>query len=191
MRENIMWYRKPAGCWDEALPLGNGRLGMMVYGGVSEEQVQLNEETIWSGWQFDGYDDPKTLEYLPQVRELIFQGKYSDAQALCNKYLVCRGGGHHDYKSGAFGSYQTAGDLYLTFPEAIEGDYRRQLNLDEGYATVTQKDALREYFISYNYNTAVIRLSGKAKDAELRYDVFPIQVDDKENMRWIDDSIPR
>ena len=54
MKENLLWYRQPAECWEEALPLGNGKLGMMVFGGISEEHIQLNEETIWSGWCFIG-----------------------------------------------------------------------------------------------------------------------------------------
>ena len=119
MKENRLWYPAPAGDWNEALPLGNGILGMMVFGGVKEERVQLNEETFWSGWEHLENDSPKTYEHLDEIRSLIFEGKYTEAQKLTNKYHVCRGGGHHDANS-AYGSYQTAGDLYITMPEATE-----------------------------------------------------------------------
>ena len=100
MKENRLWYDQPAGDWNEALPLGNGRLGMMVYGGVAEERVQLNEETFWSGWEDDGSsDDPETLAHLDEMRRLVFEGRYSEAQQLCNRYLVCRGPGHSDVQT--------------------------------------------------------------------------------------------
>ena len=182
MRENLLWFREPAQNWNEAMPLGNGILGMMVFGGISEDRVQLNEETLWSGWKFDGYDNPETLTHLEEMRQLIFRGKYSQAQKLCDKYLVCRGRGNGDRQGGAFGAYQTAGDLYLTMPEDPGTGYRRWLRLDEGYARVEYEGALREYFVSYAYNTAVIKLSGTAKDAKLRYhreNVLKIEEEDQ------------
>ena len=113
MREKKLWYRSPANHWNEALPLGNGRIGMMVYGGITEERIQLNEETVWSGWQSDEYDNPETYEHLDEMRQMVFAGEYAKAQELCNKYMVCRGRGNSDITS-AFGAYQTAGDLYVT-----------------------------------------------------------------------------
>ena len=104
MKENRLWYSEPAKDWNEALPLGNGILGMMVFGGVKEERVQLNEETFWSGWEYPEYDNPETFEHLDEIRQLIFAGKYTEAQKLTNQYHVCRGLGHNDYRS-AFGSY--------------------------------------------------------------------------------------
>ena len=151
MKENTLWYKQPAQMWEEALPLGNGLMGMMVFGGILEDRIQLNEKTIWSGWEFDDYDDPNTLAHLDEMRQLIFEGKYTEGQNLCDKYLICKGEGHHDVKGGAFGTYQTAGDVYLTLPSASEAGYRRQLRLDEGYAKVEYEGGLREYFISYNY----------------------------------------
>lgn len=168
MKENKLWYTAPASSWEEALPLGNGKLGMMVFGGVSEERVQLNEETFWSGWECSEYDNPKTYEHLDEMRQLIFAGKYAEAQRLCNRYMVCRGGGHHD-DSSAFGSYQTAGDLYLTMPHETAEEYRRALLLDEGRSTVSYTGAERDYFVSYDYNTAVIRIKGDAEKIKLRY----------------------
>src|SRR5690554_4887562 len=70
-----LWYDKPAENWNEALPVGNGRLGAMVFGGPANEKIQLNEETFWSGGPSHN-DNPKAMEALPKVRELIFEGKY-------------------------------------------------------------------------------------------------------------------
>ena len=169
MKENVLWYDAPAKDWDEALPLGNGKLGMMVFGGVKEERLQLNEETFWSGWEYDGFDDPATKEHLDEMRRLIFAGQYTEAQKLCDKYLVCRGKAHND-PDGAFGSYQTAGDLYLILPRAGKKDYRRELRLDEGLARVSCANGGREYCVSPTYNTAAVRLTGAAAQAKLRYE---------------------
>jgi len=169
MKENKLWYLSPAADWNEALPLGNGKLGMMVFGGIAEERIQLNEETFWSGWECDEYDSPQTYEHLDEIRQLIFTGNYAEAQRLCNQYLVCRGGGHHDVSS-AYGSYQTAGDLYLTIPCEGADEYRRELILDEGRAAVMYGNLRRDYFVSYRYNTAVIRIVGNTAAVKLRYE---------------------
>ncbi|MBP3292393.1 MAG: glycoside hydrolase family 95 protein [Clostridia bacterium] len=170
MTENKLWYTSPAEDWNEALPLGNGILGMMVFGGIREERIQLNEETFWSGWEYPEFDSPKTYEHLEEMRRLIFAGEYAEAQKLCNQYLICRGGGHHDV-AGAYGSYQTAGDLYITIPEASsEGEYRRTLYLEEGRAEVMCGSVCRDYFVSPEYNTAVIRMRGNFAEAQLRYE---------------------
>lgn len=170
MKENRLWYRAPADNWNEALPVGNGILGMMVFGGVREERVQLNEETFWSGWEYPEFDNPETLAHLDEIRNLIFAGEYTEAQKLCNQYFVCRDGGHHDFDGGAFGSYQTAGDLYITFPDADDGNYMRELILDEGLVRVTSGASVREYFVSPTYNTAVIRVTGQIENYQLRYE---------------------
>ena len=171
MKENRLWYASPAKDWNEALPLGNGRLGMMVFGGIEEEHVQLNEESFWSGWECDEFNNPETKAHLDEMRALIFEGRYSEAQALSDRYMVCRGMGHND-DTGAFGSYQTAGDLYIEFPEGSVSDagYRRQLLLDEGRAEVTTGGTKREFFVSYRYNTAVIRIFGCPEGTSLRYE---------------------
>ena len=171
MTENRLWYDAPAADWNEALPLGNGRLGMMVYGGPEEEHVQLNEKTLWSGWPFDGFDSPKTKEHLEEMRRLLFAGDYTGAQELCDRYLVCRGVAHNE-PQGAYGSFQTAGDLYISFPgqERPAEGYVRELLLDEGRAAVTFPGVKREFFISYKYNTGVIRVTGCPEDTVLRYE---------------------
>ena len=169
MIENRLWYNLPARDWNQALPVGNGVLGMMVFGGVNEERVQLNEETFWSGWEYPEYDNPETLEHLDEMRRLVFEGKYTEAQNLCNRYQICRGRGDVDAE-GAFGSYQTAGDLYVTLPAGNEEGYRRELILDEGRVSVTCGGSKRDYFVSPTYNTAVIRICGCTDGATVRYD---------------------
>ena len=167
MKENRLFYTAPASDWNEALPLGNGRLGMMVYGGPVEERIQLNEETFWSGWEYPEYDSPETKAHLGEMRELIFQGRYAEAQALCLKYMVCRGEGHHDVE-GAYGSYQTAGELTVTGLPG-EGNYCRELLLDQGLARIHAGETRREYFVSYRYNTAVVRIEGVGENPAVRY----------------------
>ena len=84
-----LWYDHPATTWTEALPLGNSRLGAMVYGGTAHEEIQLNEETMWGGSPYRN-DNPNALKVLPQVRELIFAGKRGEAQHLIESGLVKR-----------------------------------------------------------------------------------------------------
>ena len=107
----VLWYRQPAKQWVEALPVGNGRLGAMVFGGIKDERLQLNEDSLWSGGPQDS-DNPEALAALPEIRRLLFEGKYAEANALTNKKLKCKGPG----SGGArYGSYQTLGDLTLKF----------------------------------------------------------------------------
>src|SRR5215471_7186876 len=84
-RTLTLWYRKPATKWEsEALPVGNGKLGAMVFGGVGQEHLQLNEHSLWSGHP-EVIDSPKTLEALPKVRQLLFEGKYAEAQQMASR----------------------------------------------------------------------------------------------------------
>jgi alpha-L-fucosidase 2 len=84
-----LWYRQPAEAWTEALPVGNGRLGAMIFGGVAHERVQLNEDTLYAGGPYDP-SDPGARIALPRVRELIAAGKYAEAQALANEKMMAR-----------------------------------------------------------------------------------------------------
>ncbi|MBQ3706340.1 MAG: glycoside hydrolase family 95 protein [Clostridia bacterium] len=171
MIENRLWYAAPAADWNEALPIGNGRLGAMVFGGVGEERLQLNEECMWSGWIWPESDSPKTKEHLDEMRRAIFEGRYTEAQRLCDRYMVCRGDGHHNVR-GAYGSYQTAGELTVTFPEldgAVPDGYRRELLLDEGRAAVSWPGVEREVFVSHRYNTIAARFRGAVGGASVRY----------------------
>jgi alpha-L-fucosidase 2 len=160
-----LWYRQPAREWTEALPVGNGRLGAMVFGGVNKERLQLNEVSLWSGGPQDA-DNPEALAALYEVRQLIFEGKYDEADALAARKLVCKGGGSRRASSSRalYGSYQTLGDLTLTFDDANQmSDYRRELDLDTATATVRYLQAgatfTREVFSSAVDQVLVVRLT--------------------------------
>ena len=81
-----LWYSNPAKTWIEALPLGNSRLGVMVFGGTDSEELQLNEETVWGGGPHRN-DNPEALQALPQIRQLVFEGRYREAQDLVSRNL--------------------------------------------------------------------------------------------------------
>jgi len=122
-----LWYKQPASTWNEALPVGNGRLGAMVFGGVESERLQLNEETLWS--KGDTYKDKANgYKGIPEIRELLFEGKYVEAEALCKEHLMSE-----RFPSGT-NSYQTLGDLRIDFPGLDNYDnYQRELRLDSAF----------------------------------------------------------
>ncbi|MGC3961005.1 MAG: glycoside hydrolase family 95 protein [Verrucomicrobiota bacterium] len=124
-----LWYLQPAKEWNEALPIGNGRLGAMVFGQVQRERLQLNEDTLWAGGPYNPVN-PDALAALPEVRRLIFEGKYNDADKLIASKLLGKPMGQMQY--------QTVGDLYLDFSttNAVE-NYRRDLNLDTAVSTTS------------------------------------------------------
>src|SRR5262252_9890838 len=113
-REAVLWYDHPAAGWVEALPVGNGRVGAMVFGGVGTERLQLNEESVWSGSAQDA-DNPDGRAALPEIRRLLLAGDYLAAQKLTYEKMVCRGegSGHALGADLPYGSYQTLGDLTL------------------------------------------------------------------------------
>jgi len=160
-----LWYDEPAKEWTQALPVGNGRLGAMVFGGVDKERLQLNEVSLWSGSPQDG-DNPDALAALHEVRKLIFEGKYAEASAIANRRLVCKGAGSRRASAtgSLYGSYQMLGDLTLTFDGTGEtSHYRRELDLDTAISTVSyhQGDAAfrREVFSSAADQVLIVRLT--------------------------------
>lgn len=160
-----MWYSQPAEEWEEALPIGNGRLAAMVFGRVGEERVQFNEESLWSGTPQDA-DNPKALEILPRIRQLLFEDNYQEAQSLTYANLLCKGDGERGGKAanGDFGCYQTFGDLFLTFPSENEiQNYRRELDLNTAIVRVSysigEANYTREYFVSAPDQVCVVHLS--------------------------------
>src|SRR5687767_12261412 len=82
-----LWYNKPAGKWVEALPIGNGRIGAMIFGGVTEDRIQFNEETLWTGAPRD-HNKPDAHRYLGEIRKLLFEGKQKEAEALAEKHFM-------------------------------------------------------------------------------------------------------
>ena len=159
-----LWYNKPAQKWTEALAVGNGRLGAMVYGTVQTERLQLNEDTLWTG-QPVNRDRVGAYKHLPEARRLIFEGKYAEAQSIMQREFM---------GPRLIRSYQTLGDLRLRFGDNGQvTDYRRQLDLDTATATVTYRlgDATftREVFSSPVDQCIVVRLSCD-KPAQITFD---------------------
>jgi alpha-L-fucosidase 2 len=122
-----LWYTQPAKQWVEALPVGNGRLGAMVFGDPIKEVIQLNENTVWAGSPYRN-DNPDAKEALPEVRRLIFEGKYKEAQDLINQKFISK------ISNGM--PYQTVGNLRLLFPghENYTG-YYRELDIEKAVAS--------------------------------------------------------
>jgi alpha-L-fucosidase 2 len=152
-----LWYRQPAAKWEsEALPIGNGTLGAMIFGGVAHERLQLNEHSLWSGHP-EVLDSPKTLEAMRKVRQLLFDGKYAEAQTVASTEMMV-----HTRATPA--SYQTLGDLLLDFGHGDTAeDYRRSLDLDTGVARVEYRVAgvryTREAFASQPDQAIAIRVA--------------------------------
>lgn len=150
-----LWYRQPAADWNHALPVGNGRLGGMVFGGVNHERIQLNEDTIWSGGPIDMHN-PEALENLDAIRQALFNGNLTEANRLGFYKFIAR--------PVKLQPYQPLGDLWLEMSQhTAVSDYRRELDLDSGIARVTYRagDATytREIFASAPAQTLVVRLS--------------------------------
>ncbi|GGF89654.1 alpha/beta hydrolase [Paenibacillus albidus] len=122
-----LWYKRPAAVWEEALPVGNGRLGGMIFGGVEEELIQLNEDTLWSGFPRDKANY-EALRYLAPAKQLVAEGKYKEAEALIDARML----------GSRTESYQPLGDLRIRFDLAgpVE-DYRRELDLEQALAAVS------------------------------------------------------
>ena len=125
--DQTLWYDHPATCWLEALPLGNSRMGAMVYGGTETEEIQLNEETFWSGGPYQN-NSPTALEHLTEVRSLIFDGREQEASDLLNREFVK---GPHGMR------FLTVGSLMLHFGHADVKDYRRELDLQTAVNTTS------------------------------------------------------
>ncbi len=156
-----LWYRRSANRWVEALAIGNGRIGAMVYGRINQEILQLNEDTLWSGGPYDPVN-PLAKETLPKVRELIFAGKNKEGADLVTANVLS--------KPVSQAAYQTAGDLLLTFPErTVVNDYQRDLNLDTAVTGVSYTTNgvryTRSAFASTADQVIVVHLTADKKGA--------------------------
>lgn len=152
---NELWYDQPAVLWTEALPLGDGRLGAMIFGNPMQEHLQLNEETIWAG-KPNNNANPEAKEWIPKIRELVFAGKYREAQDLCTQ--------HAKSATNQGMPYQPFGDLRLSFfGHEQYSHYRRSLDLDSALAVVEYdvKDVhfRRECFASFADSVVVLHLT--------------------------------
>lgn len=127
-----LWYNEPSGrVWENALPIGNGRLGAMVYGNVPKEIIQLNEHTVWSGSP-NRNDNPKALASLPEIRKLIFEGRWKEAEKLCNETIIS--------KTSHGQMFLPVGNLNIEFQNHEQySDYRRELDIASALATTAYK----------------------------------------------------
>ena len=147
-----LWYNQPANAsikdapdawtddteWLKALPLGNGSLGVMVFGDVNQERIQLNEESMWSGSPSDN-DNPDAFASQERIRELLFKGRYRKATRITNKTQVCKGEGSGNGKGSTvpFGCYQTLGDLWIDNGQNLDyNNYYRELDLEDAVVRV-------------------------------------------------------
>lgn len=149
-QDNRLWYRQPAAVWTEALPIGNGRMGGMVYGRVADEIVSLNEATLWSGGPVRGDVNPEAKQYLDPLRIALFTENYDEAERLAKKM-----------QGGWSESYLPLGDLHLHQDVAKPASYTRELNIRDGIArtsfTVNGVKYVREVFVSAPDQVMVVR----------------------------------
>jgi alpha-L-fucosidase 2 len=164
--ETTILFDAPATNFTESTPLGNGRLGAMMFGGVSDERIVLNESSVWSGSHQEA-DRPEAYKVLPEIRKLLIEGKNAEAEALMNANFTCKGpGSANGTGASQYGCYQVLGNLHLSFSSdtnALFENYRRELNLDDAVAHmeftrggVTFK---REMFASAPNQVMVLRLT--------------------------------
>ena len=179
-QQHKLWYGQPATHWLEALPVGNSHLGAMVYGGTDVEQIQLNEETFWSGSPHNN-NSTESKAHLQEVRQLIFDGKEQEAHALIDKYFIK---GPHGMR------FLPLGNLKLSFDyqsQAKPVNYSRQLTLGDALCTTTYEvDGVRyerTVFASQADNVIVVNIKASRKgalnfgvsfDAQLKSEVFAV-----------------
>ena len=149
----MLWYDKPAEKWTDALPIGNGSLGAMVFGGLAEDRLQLNEDTLWSGYPKE-WNNPEAKNQLAEVRRLVLEQRdYVGADAACTKM------------QGPYNqSYLPLADVRLRFEDTSGAtDYKRELDLDTAIAKVSYKlheaEFVREVFVSVPDKVIVVRLA--------------------------------
>jgi alpha-L-fucosidase 2 len=171
--ESTVWFDAPAKDFTQSSPMGNGRLGAMMFGGIDQERIVLNESSMWSGSPQNA-DRPDAYQVLPQIQKLLLEGKNAEAEALVNANFTCQGPG----SAGAqYGCYQVLGNLHLALQDgdtnaAITG-YRRQLNLDSAVTDVEYSRSgvtfHREMFVSKPAEAMVLHLASD-KEGQISFD---------------------
>ena len=159
MQENRLWYRQPAKEWTDSLPLGNGRIGAMVFGGICEERIALNEDTFWSGYP-QNKNNPQAAKFFPHARELAYEGKYGELTEYVEAHML------GDYTE----SYLPLGDICLSFPQFADktvGAYCRDLNLNDAVShtqfRIGDVTYSREAFVSHPDQVFVMRIGADQK----------------------------
>ena len=164
-----LWYDAPAANWNEALPIGNGRLGAMVFGIPEQEIIQLNEETLWGGGPHRN-DNPDARGILKKIQQLLFDGKYKEAHELANANIIT--------KIAHGMPYETAGNLRLNFEGHDQySDYYRELDIENAVSktsyTVNGVAYQREVFTSFTDQVIVIRLTA-SKNGKISFTAVSI-----------------
>ncbi|MDR3057952.1 MAG: glycoside hydrolase family 95 protein, partial [Prevotella sp.] len=162
------YFDQPASIWEESVPLGNGRIGMMPWGGVDRERIVLNELSLWSGNEQDA-DNPDAHKYLGEIRRLLFEKKNKEAQELMYKTFTCKGEG----SSGPdYGKFQNFANLYVDFiylDNSQPMQYKRTLDMNNALSTVSYTknniDYKREYFTSFSDDIGVIKYTANQSKA--------------------------
>jgi alpha-L-fucosidase 2 len=154
---DFIWYNKPANFFEDALPIGNGQLGGMIYGGIEKERISLNDATLWAGYPVDAAMNPESQKYLQLVRQALFEGQYKKADSLTR------------FMQGKFSaSYAPMGNLFLDFGISTATSYKRELELNTGIHKVSFESNgttySREAFVSYPARAIFIRLSATGKE---------------------------
>jgi alpha-L-fucosidase 2 len=179
-----LWYDKPASAWEEALPIGNGRLGAMVFGGIESDHIQFNEETLWSGAPHD-YAHPDAFRSLGEIRELLWLGKQKEAEELALEKFMSVPLRQE--------KYQPFGDLWICFPKHKNvTSYRRELDISKAVCLTTFKAGdttfSRRYIASFPDNIIAINLKSDRKKA-LSFDVILTAIHEGASILATEDGI--
>ena len=182
---NMLWYTQPASVWQEALPIGNGRLGAMIFGGVRRERIQLNEDTLWAGSPYDPAN-PSAHQHLDKIRNLINDGQFDLAEKLGNKSFL----GIPPRQP----AYQTVGDLFIEMhgvPEVIPTSYRRELCLDSAQVSTEyaydDTTYTRRYLASPKHNVIAISIRASRSNA-LNLNLFTSSPHSSSTLSFDDDT---
>ena len=159
VKEDILWYNNPANSWNEALPLGNGKLGVMIFGNTTNERIQLNDDSMWPAEREDWTEPEGDEEDLKEIRKLLFDGKNKEADTFfIDKFS----------RKGIVRSHQTLGDLFIDFDHQNISDYRRELNISNATSTISYKSngslITEKIFVSHPDKAIIIELTSEAPE---------------------------
>ena len=181
--KNVLWYRESAKVWEEALPLGNGHLGAMVFGGVADERIQLNDNTLWDGYPLDP-NNPEGRKALPEVQRLLFENKNNEAVKLAESTMM---GIPKGVKS-----YQSLGELWFDTPELTAYDYIRTLDMSTAVSTVKYSsngvNYTREYFASAPDDVIIVRITAD-KAHKINLSLALKRAQDAKSEKWGNDGL--
>jgi alpha-L-fucosidase 2 len=155
-KDMVLWYKQPAKVWLDAMPIGNGLMGGMVFGRIKDERIALNESSFWSGRPHD-YNDPEAIKYFPKIRDLVFADKFQEAEKMADE--------HFFGIPKAQQAFEPLGDLLLHFDgEDSVQNYKRELNMETGVVQIRYRSGdviyTRQIFLSYPDRVMVVHIEG-------------------------------